>query len=299
MKTSDAIIAHASVPERANILLFVLNQLGEVTTELKLQKLVFQVQNKAKAPGGYRYFKHYYGPYSRELNIDTFTLMNGGLLEKKAILGREHPYWVFRITDQGKAYFNQSILPKMTSQLLQRMHDRLDEYSVYNHNALAEIVYKEWKIEDPKRVDSEMQILKGDLQAVMSFWEAVYFPECPAITYFLAFLEYSQEALEKASTKDNVIKSVLVRACKELNDILANIAQVCSKKDICPIEAEKGVCQNPDPSLYEIFSFIEDFCERNDILPKLQNRGLNELMTEDEYKRLQKTFKTFNISSSS
>jgi len=80
----------------------------------------------------------------------------------------------------------------------------------------------------------------------------MYFPECPAITYFLAFLEYSQEALVKvSSTKDPVIKSVLVKACRQLNGNLAKIAQVCSKKGVCPLEAEKGLCQNPDEVVFK------------------------------------------------
>ena len=36
------------LPERSAILLFALDRLGEVYTEIKLQKLIFQVQSKAK-----------------------------------------------------------------------------------------------------------------------------------------------------------------------------------------------------------------------------------------------------------
>ncbi|MFH0897930.1 MAG: hypothetical protein V1850_07805, partial [Candidatus Bathyarchaeota archaeon] len=81
----------SSVPERAGILLFLLNSLGEIITELKLQKLVFLIQNEAKAPKGYRYFKHYFGPFSRELIIDTTTLMNESLLDKEEVIGMNHP----------------------------------------------------------------------------------------------------------------------------------------------------------------------------------------------------------------
>ena len=292
--SSRAELAKVSVPERAGILLFVLTQLGEVVTELKLQKLVFQVQSLAKIPKGYRYVKHYYGPYSRELRMDTCTLANEDLIQRERVIGREYPYWVFRVTDRGKTYFNQSILPHLPSQSLHRMQDTLGSYSSYNHYQLAEIVYRQWELRDPQNVCLEIQALQEDILAVKSFWETVYFPECPAITYFLAFLEYSQEALSKVSiTEDTVVKSVLVRACRELNDNLASIAEVCSKKEVCPLEAERGLCQNPDPSVYEVFDFIEDFCERHGILPKLSQRELTELMTEDEYKRLQNAFKSF------
>ncbi|MGQ9640328.1 MAG: hypothetical protein ACUVUB_07805 [Candidatus Bathyarchaeia archaeon] len=299
MDSSRAESSRTPVPERANILLFVLNHLGEVITELKLQKLVFQVQSEAKIPGGYRYFKHYYGPYSKELSIDTVTLMNRGLIEKRVKTGRNYPYWIYRITDEGKGYFKELVLPSMTSKSIERMRSILDKYSKYNHYELAEIVYHEWKIKEFGSLDLEIQELERDLQATTSFWETIYLPECPNITHFLAFLEYSQEALMKASsTKDSVVKSVLARACRELTDKLERTAHLCSKREMCLMKIEKGLCKTSDPSIYEIFDFIEDFCKRQGILPKLSERELRELMTEDEYRRLQNTFETLTASSS-
>ncbi|MBS7626872.1 hypothetical protein KEJ51_07550, partial [Candidatus Bathyarchaeota archaeon] len=278
MDISRAEASRTTVPDRANILLFVLNQLGEVVTELKLQKLVFQVQNEAKIPGGYRYFKHRYGPYSQELSMDSVMLMNRGLIEREERIGRDYPYWVFRITERGRWHFSQYILPTMTSKSIERMRSVLDKYSKYSHYELAEIIYNEWKIREFESLNLEIQMLEKDLQATASFLETMYFPECPAITYFLAFIEYSQEALTKIRrTKDAVVKSVLSRACRELTDKLVNAAQICSKKHLCQVEAEKGVCKAPDPSIYEIFDFIEDFCDRHGIQPKLSERELTEL----------------------
>jgi uncharacterized protein YwgA len=285
----------SSVPERSTILLFVLNQLGEIVTELKLQKLIFQIQNKAKAPKGYRYFKHYYGPYSRELNMDTFTLMKEGLLEKRRVLGEDHEYSVFKITEKGRTFFKENMVSRLSPGLIKRMDATLDTYSGYNHYKLAQIVYEEWKINKPSKVQAEIDDVKKDLQATARFWEAAYFPECPAITYFLSYLDYSQEALEKATlVKDVVVKSVLVGACQELQDAISEIAEICSKKEVCPLEAERGVCRNIDPSVAEVFHFIEDFCENNRLLPKLCHRDLTDLTTKEEYKRLQKAVQTYD-----
>jgi hypothetical protein len=299
-RSSETELAQEAIPERAYILLFVLSQLKAVYTELKLQKLVFQVQNKAKISGGYRYFKHYYGPYSRELTIDALTLINQGLIQRETVLGREYPYSVFRISERGKAYFEESVLPKLPSANSERMRLIVDEYSQYTPHALAEAVYKQWEIEQPSKIDSETRALETDLHTMSSFWETQYFPECPAVTYYLAFIEYSQDALEKVvATRDPVTKSVLLNACSELNQKLGGIAEVCSKKSECPAVVERDLCRNPDPSVYEVFGFIEDFCERQKILPKLWDRDLHELMTGDEYGRLKKVFQTFDTSSSS
>jgi len=277
-----------SVPERASILLFALNHLPEVVTELKLQKLLFQVQSEAKIPGGYRYFKHHYGPYSRELSLDAFTLSKQGLIDRRRVFGHQYPYWIFKITDEGSAYFNKSILPNIDSSSSQRMLGVLEKYSNYRHYELAELVYKEWMILQPEELRSRAQILTMDIQTVSNFWQSIYFPECPAITYFLAFLEYSQDALSKVSSAPDTVKmSVLISACRELCDTLEDIGEVCSKEEQCPLEAEKNLCQTPDPSIYETFDFIEDFCERNGILPKLCDRDLADSLTEEDAKRLQ------------
>jgi hypothetical protein len=298
--SSEIELTQETVPERAYILLFVLSHVSAVYTELKLQKLVFQVQNEAKISGGYRYFKHYYGPYSRELAIDTLTLINQGLIQRETAIGREYPYSIFRISDRGKAYFNQSVLPKLPSKNSERMRPIVDKYSRYTPHDLAETVYKQWEIEEPGKIDSEIRALETDLHTVSSFWETQYFPECPAVTYYLAFIEYSQDALRKIITvEDPVVKSVLLSACLELNQRLGSIAEVCSRKSECPARVEQDLCRNPDPSVYEVFGFIEDFCERQKILPKLWNRDLHELMTGDEYERLKKAFQTFDTSSSS
>lgn len=289
----------STVPERASILLFLLNNVKQVVTELKLQKLIFLIQNEAKVPKGYYYFKHYYGPYSKELNIDTTTLMNEGLLEKREVNGTNHPYWIFKITDRGRGHFKETFLDDRNSKLLDRMQNVVTKYAACNPYELTEMVYKKWDIRSPETVDSKIKYLRKDIQAIMRFWESLYFPECPTITYFLVFLEYSQEALGKVSEIDDVvIKSVLLGACRELNDNLANIAQVCSKKGMCPIEAERGLCQVLNPSISELFSFIEDFCQRNKVLPKLEERDLTELVTEEEYRCLQEAFKTIGTLSS-
>lgn len=290
----------SSIPERANILFFILSELGHVVTELKLQKLVFQVQNIAKVPRGYRYKRHLYGPYSRELNIDTFTLAKKGLIKREEVRGVQYPYWRFEITPPGEAYFKERALRNLTRERIQRMRKVLNEYKGYSHYQLAEMVYQQWRIRKPEALRREMAELAKNLQGVTSFWESAYFPGCPAITYFLAFAEYLQDALSKAlSLTDTVVKSVLLMASKEFHDKLMNIAQVCSKEDVCPLDAQEGLCQSSDPSLYEVFDFIEDLCQRNDVLPKLLSRKRGELVTEDEYVRLQKSLKTLNVSVSS
>lgn len=284
------------IPTRTNITLFVLNELPQVATELKLQKLIFQVQNLARVSGGYRYFKNHFGPYSKELSMDTGTLANENLIEKEIVLGREHLYSVFKITERGRDYFKNYVAPNIDPQELLAMQKVLDQYSEYDHYQLARIVYEEWKIDEPQSIGSEIQVLKEDLQAIMDYWQTCSLPDCAAITRFLAFLEYSLEALvNAASNTDIVVKSVLARAIRELVENLESIARVCTNQDACLIEPDKGLCRHSDPSVHEVFGFIEDFCEKHGILRKLSKIPLEELVTEDEYKRLQDAFKNFTI----
>jgi len=285
------------LPRRADVLLFVLSEApgGYVATELKLQKLVFQVQYEAKVLG-YDFSENLYGPYSQELNLDTFTANNIGLIERDKILGVEHSYWMFKITDLGKRYFTKSVLPQLDEENIERMRRALSQYAKLEPHALAEHVYRQYGIKDAQRLNSELQGLIKDLEGSTSFWETQYFPKCPFITYYLAYLEYSHDALEKvASVTDTVVKSVLVRACRELDDRLERIAEVCSKNGVCPAKAETDICPTPDPSVHEIFDFIQEFCEQKGVLPKMLNRDLKELVTGDEYERLQKALQNLEV----
>jgi uncharacterized protein YwgA len=284
-----------SLPDTANIPLFVLRQLGEVFTELKLQKLVFQVQNEAKIPGGYPYFRHYYGPYSRELHMDTLTLVHQGLLQQEPIVGLEHRYMKYNLTEQGKRYFDEFVAPKITAKDLNRMTKILLQYAQMKPVELAETVYKQWRIKQPEMVNADMKELPGTLETVKSFWETLYFPECPAITDYIAFLEYSLESLEIARKSDVVVRSVLATACKELADKLSAMAELCSNKGECPVEVAQSLCKDSDPTVHEVFEFIEDFCDRNKILPKLLDRDFSDLMTRDEFERLRTAFKAERV----
>lgn len=280
------------VPQNAHLLLFVIASLGEVFTELKLQKLLFQIQNEAKIPGGYPYFKHLYGPYSRELHVDTLTLANQGLITHDVVVGNHGPYSKYSITEQGKAYFKEYVLPNLKEKDLTRMRQVLDTYSGYKPLALAELVYKQWRIEDTDALNNASRETLGSLKTVKSFWESLYFPECVVITYYLAFAEYALDAVDRVESRDAVNRSVLVNACRELSEKLETIAEACSKRGECPADVVTDICNSTAPSVYEIFEFVEDFCDRNNILQKLVERKVEELMTEEEYRRLTKSFQT-------
>jgi uncharacterized protein YwgA len=287
------------LPERSAILLFALNRLGEIYTEIKLQKLIFQVQNKAKVPNGYGYFKHYYGPYSKELNMDTFILASDGLIQKKLIFGDDRKYWKFEITDKGRSFYKECMISHLSPGLITKMSDVLDKYSVYRPNQLAKLVYQEWKLDTPEKLKAEIPLLRRDIDADMSFWEAMYFSECPNIANFIAYLEYCQEALEKVeSNKDSVIQSVLIGACQELRNTLSGIGDTCARKEICQIQVDQGICNTIDTSIFEVFHFIEDFCSQSNLLPKLCDRQPSDLLSEEEYKRLQEMLKTESSCSS-
>ena len=282
-----------TIPESSHILLLVLDRMGEINTELKLQKLVFQVQNEAKITGGYPYFKHHYGPYSRELHLDALTLANQEFIKHEVVVGLRYSYSKYNITDRGRTYFRQFVLPGLKQRDITRMSQVLDKYGDYTPHDLAETVYKQWRIKEPEAISHEVSQLLGSLNSVKAFWDSLYLPECFVINYYLAFAEYSLDALSRAaSSRDTVVRSVLVHAGKELCDKLETIADACSKRDECPAEVAKDLCNSTDVSIYEIFEFIEDFCSRNKILQRLSERDVADLMTEEEYGRLMKSFQT-------
>jgi len=280
----------ANPPERSWIPLYILNEADKIVTKLKLQKIVFLLQNEAKIPSGYAYYKYLYGPYSRELELDTSTLDNLKLICKKEVIGIHNAYWEFSSTISGRKLF-QDIRPKINKHLLDRMQNVLNKYIKMDHNEITAHVYEKYYLNREREINEKRRVLLSNIDSMIAFYESVYFPECPAIIDILAFSEYCSMATKKMdSFQDPVTQSVIVNACGELIDRLSELGKFCAEERICLAKAEKKLCRYPDPSIHEIFLFIEDYCAKKEILPRLSEIDFSELMSGEDFERLRKAF---------
>lgn len=284
------------LPERIWIPLFILNESENITTKLKFQKLVFLIQNKAKIRKGYDYRKYYYGPYSSELDLDTCTLDSKKLIRMEKISGRKYPYWNFWIQDHGREVANV-LIDNLSKTLVNRVKECVHEFIPMNHNEITEYVYSKFWLTDEKKLNEHIKDSLQTLKGVTACYEGVYFPECPFIVDALAFSEYCNHAITKAKDlADDVQKSIVVNSCNELIFKLLEIGKLCAEEKMCFAKAERKICKNPDPSLFEIFNFIEDYCVKKDILPSLHDFGFR-MMSGEDLERLKDAFANLDLDS--
>ena len=286
----------SELPERSWIPLFILNESESIATKLKLQKLVFLIQNKAKIRNGYDYKKYYYGPYSSELDLDTCTLDNNKLIRMELKSGRTYPYWNFHILTQGREMAT-FLLENINKTLIDRVMNCLNEFIVMDHNEITEYVYTKFWLTDKKLLHRNITDSLRTLKSVIACYEGAYFPACPFISDALAFSEYCNHAITKAKNlSDDVEKSVVVNSCNELIFRLLEIGKLCAEEKTCFVEAERKICRTPDPSLFEIFSFIENYCIKKDILPSLHDFGFR-MMSGEDLERLKDAFANLDLDS--
>jgi len=291
MMTLEAI----SLPKRTWLPLFVLNSTNRIVTKLKYQKIIFLIQNDAKIWNHYNFKKHYYGPYSKELDVDTKTLSNQGLLQIKKIYGAKYPYWNFEITNKGSDILN-SLLNNVSPHIKERVSNALKKYIDMNHNEITELVYSRFQLRNKKELNRGMVESYDTLKSVISYYKGIYIPECPILTYILGFSEYCLEAIKRMESKDDVMKSVIINSSNELACRFLDIANYCDEKSLCIEKADKVICGSSEPDLFEIFTFIEDYCSTNEVLPKIEDMDFSEFITMEEVKRLEMAFQTVDLS---
>ena len=135
------------------------------------------------------------------------------------------------------------------------------------------------------------------LTSASSCFEGLYSPNNQFISDALAFIEYSRYALEGVkSVNDDVVKSTVVNSCNEFILKLMEIGKLCSEEKTCSVSAEFEMCRSPDPSLFEIFTFIESYCVKKKILPTLSELGTR-MMSEDDIGRLKQAFAELDVDS--
>lgn len=82
-------------------ILTVLNNLEKIHGRKRFQKLIFLLKEKYEIPFSYNFISHYYGPYSRGLQIDIDNMENSQMIE---VSKNNYPI-SHKITKNGKKNF--------------------------------------------------------------------------------------------------------------------------------------------------------------------------------------------------
>jgi len=80
-------------------LIVILNRLGTVKGRTRLQKIIFLLNNKEGIPLDYHFIPYYYGPYSRDLQLEIDFLEAAGFVEVRP---QDGILYVHKLTEKGK-----------------------------------------------------------------------------------------------------------------------------------------------------------------------------------------------------
>lgn len=275
------------IPKRTWVPLYSLYKLHKIPTAIKLQKLVFLIQTEGRV-GGYRFFEHHYGPYSRELDMDTWSLSKSlKLMRTEIIEGMNYPYFLYSITSRGKKFVDNVVKKKIDKEILERVSNIIKKYGLMNHWDLQEYVYKNYVI-SKVTFNQLYPHLKDDLISLDIIWKKRYIDECPASFFILAIVEYATKVLAKVKQKDDdVLRGVCIASASELTAKLVDLTSTCETTEKCPFSL-KGLFSEVSDHI----NFIDHYCSQHDILENILDVDFSDFLNEEELQRLEKVFKT-------
>jgi uncharacterized protein YwgA len=128
-------LTHDSVVRKA-LLHLILNESGGVDGRVKLQKMVLLTDSLGwHAFEDYRFY--HYGPYSDSLMLEIQNLESYGLVSVKKSRYNDRPYYLHRLTTQGKSTLNTLLSFVRNPNLISRTKGLVSELKEYSSEDLA------------------------------------------------------------------------------------------------------------------------------------------------------------------
>lgn len=288
VEEGETLEAQGGLPSRVYLPLFTLSQTGSIIGTTKFQKLIFLIQVRAHlTPMPYKYHKHYYGPYSTDLNTDLRLLEQIDAIDVKSDFSiQNRPYAIYRITAKGDHLLNHLLRQKpLQPKRLQRIEQLLQELGPLPYQALLHETYAKY-ISDQTSFKTLRHKTQESLIALFTLWERRYTPESFLTTLTLAALEYSQFVLQKLSEATDPVHRGVIFAC--INELLR-------ATDTASLTSPTASSQEPEHSqseILELLNFLSHYCQENKICPSLENLDASDIMDEEDFKRLQQAFQT-------
>lgn len=251
-----------------------------------MQKLIFLVQTEGKIDG-YGFFKHYYGPYSEELEVDISAFSQSlDLMQTKIVDGADYPYSMYLPTRKGLELIEELVKEKIPARTLKKVDRILAEHGTKNYKELKEYVYKKYVI--PEQIFEQVYPhLSDDLISLDSIWKKRYRADCPASFLILTVVEYGSKALSKLkSVHDPVLRGVCISSISELTAKLMNLTSNCETTEKCPFSFRTIFSEVSDH-----INFLDHYCGKHGIMQNILDIDFSDFMDGEELKRLEKVLK--------
>jgi len=116
-------------------ILKIAEDLGVSVSAMKLQKLVFLIENELNFDLGYKFIPYYFGPFSKKLQDDIYQLRNLGYVEVKDLTERTYKLsdkvtFDFSFLDKNFVEFVIAHLKIPFSDLLKYIYVKYPEYTI-------------------------------------------------------------------------------------------------------------------------------------------------------------------------
>lgn len=251
--------------------LLILERVGKIVTKIKLQKLIFLIQNEVKIEKGYNFRRHYYGPYSHALAADMEILSQNELVDKEGYIGARSNYFIYRSTNTGNELFS-SMESEIEDSLIEKVDSCIDKYKDCDHNSITEFVYKKYLPEESEYRERIADI-DYNLYLLELLWREHYTPECTLYIDAMAIVEYLKllfNRLEQNNRIDDVVRGVILVSSE---DLVQNLIEITEEH-----QDENEIIDN---SLIELFDFLCYYSAKNEILESPEDLDFDELIDEE------------------
>ncbi|MEM4234977.1 MAG: hypothetical protein QXU75_07495 [Candidatus Methanomethylicaceae archaeon] len=258
---------------------------GKIIGKVRIQKLVYLIQMKAKI-NLYNFKKHYYGPYSEELDHDLTSNPEIIAVESRvSILNPGQHYYEFRLTPEGERRL-QDYLKLLKDDFSSELLPLVDRYCSLPTDRLIEEAYS-----TIRGVNNYIAPLQNSIENLYSRTKEIFNKNCNKQSLFvLVIADYLKEVLSKANTMpDEVQKAMISNLAKEIIHLCEGVLSEIEP----PIDSEKLRAKFIDIS--ELWNTLIEFCERINIVKNPFKKTFEEVLNEDEALRLQQALLSLEL----
>lgn len=270
--------------ERLWLPLLIIGQEPHFIGKTKLQKLAFLIQIDSNLDL-YDFKKHYYGPFSRELDNDLVS--HNELVDIKvhpSIMSAERVYYEFKVTEEGHKV-KERLEKKLDKKRVNEAQKALKRYFDMPMDQLLEKAY-----ECIDSADERLQGLESNFNLFQNNVKHVLDKHHNRQSLFmLVILDYVQQVLAQSKSIDAAQKAVITRLAAEL-------LETCEEAfpDIVPpVDSER--LRPIFTNIADLWGSLIEYCERRGIGRNPFKTPLEEVLSEDEATRLQKALESIEL----
>lgn len=276
-------------PKRLWLPLLILRRSGGVYSKTYFQKLVFMIQYEGMLDY-YNFHRDRYGPYSDELSLETASYPD--LIDyhlNQTFFEPQHEYYSYQITNNGVRVL-RNLAKRIPAEERKRIDPIVDKYIRVSKDGLIEQVYERFAVKEENSEKFLKDTSKELTEVIPTFvqWYNLY--KNRQSMFLLSNLQVVEQVVSKLDgVYDSVHRGVVLNLVEEvLHKSMAAaefMTPLPNSDSLRPIFVEIG----------DLMGYLMQYCGKRGIYKSPFSLSLEELMTEEEAKRLAQTLSDLPI----